>query len=223
MKEMSKSAKADLELVEAIKAKTGRKSEEAFSAIYKKYHDSMLFHFRSLGRDEETAKELVLEAFVKMNNNLDKYNEEVSAFSTWLFKLTQHIFIDNLRKKKDDCLLISDLAITDDENHTVEFEVADADGTPEDKMLTVEKNRRINNIINAMENKELAEVIKMRFFGGMSYEEISQETGKPIGTVKAFLFRAKQILREEFVKADIALPVNNKKKSVKENAELEEA
>lgn len=205
MKEISKSATTDLELVEAIKSEDRRTAEKAFETLYKKYHDSMLFHFRGLVKDEEVAKEIVLEAFMKVSTNLEKFNQETAVFSTWLFKLTQNLFIDRMRKKKEDVVYLTDLATFDEESHAIEYEIKSTDNTPEMKMIAAEKNRKVNDIINAMDNKELIEVVKMRFFEGMSYEEIAKATSKPLGTVKAFLFRAKQILRKEFEKAKVNL------------------
>jgi RNA polymerase sigma-70 factor (ECF subfamily) len=205
MREISKSAATDLELVKAIKNENKAVSEKAFNELYKKYHDSMLFHFKGLVKDEEVAQELVMEAFMKVNVNLEKFNHETAVFSTWLFKLTQNLFIDRMRKKKEDVMYLSDMATYDEESRAIEYEIASTDSTPENKMLVSERNRKINEIINSMENKELSKVIKMRFFEGMSYEEISMETGKPLGTVKAFIFRAKIILRKEFENAYISM------------------
>lgn len=204
-RKISKSATTDLELVEVIKGEDKKASKKAFNALYKKYHDLMLFQFKGLVKDEEVAKELVLEAFVKANANLEKFNQEAAVFSTWLFKLTQNLFIDKMRKKKEDVVFLSDLASFDEESHVIEYEINSEDGTPESTLIATERNKKINDIINAMSNKEMSGVIKMRFFKGMSYEEISKTIGKPLGTVKAFLHRAKYILKKEFVKANISL------------------
>jgi RNA polymerase sigma factor (sigma-70 family) len=205
MKELSKSAMTDLELVKAIQSDDKFVSEKAFSKLFKKYHDSMLFHFKKYIKDEEVAKELILEAFTKVSTNLEKFDEETAVFSTWLFKLTQNLFIDRMRKKKEDVVHLADMANYDEESHAIEFEIECPDGTPESRMLDKERNKKINEIINAMENKELAKVVKMRFFEGMSYEEISKKTDKPLGTVKAFIFRAKAVLKKEFEKANICM------------------
>jgi RNA polymerase sigma factor (sigma-70 family) len=205
MKELSKSAATDLELVKAIQSDDQFASERAFNKLFKKYHDSMLFHFKKYIKDEEVAKELILEAFTKVSTNLEKFDEETAVFSTWLFKLTQNLFIDRMRKKKEDVVHLADMANYDEESHAIEFEIECPDGTPESRMLDKERNKKINEIINAMENKELAKVVKMRFFEGMSYEEISKKTDKPLGTVKAFIFRAKAVLKEEFEKANICM------------------
>lgn len=164
----------------------------------------MLYHFKKLVKNnEDDAKELVLEAFEKMSLNIEKFNQETAVFSTWFFKLTQNIFIDRLRKKKEEVSCISDLAVYDNENNATEFEVEGKEFTPEEELLRSEKNKKILEVINTIENKELVDVIMMRYFDGMSYDEISKATEKPLGTVKAFLFRAKGILKEKFIENKI--------------------
>jgi len=207
-KELSKSAKADLELVEAIK----RGDEKAFEKIFKKYHDSLLFKFAGLAKDEEDAKELVLDAFVKLNTNLEKFDSDTAAFSTWIFKLTRNIFIDNSRslekreRSKTDCL--SSLTSVSDsqesgENKGMEYHFKSDEENPEARMLTKELYKKMDEIINSMENKELSLVIRMNYFDGMSYQDIATEMNKPLGTIKAYLFRAKEILKKEFIEAGI--------------------
>lgn len=207
-KELSKSAKADLELVEAIR----KGDEKAFEKIFNKYYDSLLFKFSGLANDEEDAKELVLDAFIKLNTNLEKFDSNTAAFSTWIFKLTRNIFIDNSRslekreRNKTDCLskLISVSDSQDsDENRGSEYHFKSNDDNPEARMLTKELYKKMDEIIDSMENKELSLVIKMSYFDGMSYQDIANEMNKPLGTIKAYLFRAKEILKKEFTKEGI--------------------
>ena len=69
MREMSKSAETDLTLVTVLRKEKGRSAEIAFEKIYKKYHDPLLFQFGGLIKDKEDAKELILDAFCKLNVN----------------------------------------------------------------------------------------------------------------------------------------------------------
>lgn len=203
MKNLKENLIADLELIKAIQSDDKFASERAFNNLYKKYHDSMLFHFKGIMKNEEMAEDLIMEAFEKMYLNLNKFNKETAAFSTWLFKITQNLLIDRLRKNKGNVVCLSDMVFHDEEGDYIEYNIQCPDDTPEIKLLSFERNKKISEIINAMKNKELAEVIKMRFFEEMTYEEISKKIHKPIGTVKGFIFRAKAILKEEFEKSDI--------------------
>lgn len=208
---MSKNAEADLELVEAIKNENKRTSEKAFEKLFQKYHESMLFRFKELVEGEEVAEELVMDAFVKVSTNIEKFNAENAAFSTWLFKMTQNLFIDRMRREKKEkekiqFTSISRLSTLDKESNTVEYNIPSPETkTPEMEMLIAERNHKVNDAINSIENKELAMVLKMRYFEGMSYEEISEKTGKPLGTIKAFIFRAKEVLKQKLEKESVTL------------------
>ena len=204
MNEMiSVSAKADLELVEAIRKNGGIKAERAFSALFKKYHDMLMFHYRRLIRDEEIVKEVILDAFMKMSKNIGTFDEDAGAFSTWFFKLTHNLFIDEMRKKKDAAILISDMAIASEETGVIEYDIPSPDKNPEVKLLDKEKAKRIRSVIDKMEDKNFAKIIKLRFFEGLTYEEISRMVGKPLGTIKATLFRAKTILKQDLINAKL--------------------
>jgi RNA polymerase sigma-70 factor (ECF subfamily) len=204
VKEVSKSAKEDLTLIEAIRSG----DKKAFDKVFKKYHDSMLFHFRILAKDEEDAKELVLDAFIKMHSNLEKFDSDNSAFSTWFFKLTKNIFIDNLRKKRIQETSISDLTYNSDTLEENTKNTSDAifqneDGNPESKLIDKEQNRKIDEIIDSLNNQNLIDVIKMRYYKNMSYAEIADTMGVTLSCAKLYIFRAKKILKKELTEIGI--------------------
>ena len=203
-KVISKSAEEDLNLVELIKSDNKVKSEMAFSALYKKYFDSLVFHYRNLAKNEEIARELVLKSFLKVSENIDKFDKEKSVFSTWLFCLTSRIFIDFLKKKKENLTYITDLATVDPENDAIEYEIAFT-STPESQIIVNERNKKMHEIIEKIKNREIIQILRLRYFEGLSYQEISLNTNRKLGTIKSFLFRAKQILKEEFENANIGL------------------
>ena len=204
-KTLSKTAKTDLELVNAMRTAGVKESEQAFNKLYKKYHDSVLFHFRGLVNDDEAAQELVNEAFVKMSRKINTFNSETAVFSTWLFRITKNLFIDRTRQKKEEAVSLSDLAVTDGENHIIEFDIESKESNPEMEVIIKERDKRINVIIDSLKSKTLKRIVRLRYFDGMSYDEIAEETELPLGTVKAFLFRAKQELKERFESANIGL------------------
>jgi RNA polymerase sigma factor (sigma-70 family) len=205
VREISRSAKTDLELVRTIRTKSGIESQRAYSRLVNKYRNSMIFRFRGMVNNEDDAFELTQEAFAKMVANLEKFDETNAAFSTWLFKMTRNIFVDFLRKKREHVTSLSDLATYDDENNVTEFNISARDKTPDEIILTKERNLAMKNILNKMDKPELLKVIKMRYFDELSYEEIAEKTGKPLGTVKVYMKRAKESLRIEFSKAGITM------------------
>lgn len=204
-KVLSKTAKTDLELVNAMRTAGAKESERAFNKLYKKYHNSVLFHFKGLVNDDETAQELVNEAFLRVSKKIETFNSETAVFSTWLFRITKNLFIDKTRQKKDKAVFLSDLAVADGENHMIEFDLESHENNPEVDIIIKERNKEINIIIDDLKSENIKQVIRLRYFDGMSYDEIAIETGLPLGTIKAFLFRARQELKERFKSANIEL------------------
>jgi len=208
MGKLSKSASTDLELVNAIRTADGRESTRAFNKLFSKYHDAVLYHFRGLVNDEEVAQELVNDAFLKASQNLDKFNADTAAFSTWFFKLSKNVFIDRTRAKaaearKGSVVSLSDLVVVDNESNSMEFNLECPDNTPEKEIIVAERNKKIAEIISKINKPVIRKVLMMRFYDGMSYEEISDSINIPKGTVKGLLFRAKQVLKEKFEEAHI--------------------
>jgi RNA polymerase sigma-70 factor (ECF subfamily) len=198
MKEMSKKAQADLLLVLAIRKNNDRETQKAFEVLFNKYYKSLLFYFRPRLENEQELEEFVMEVFEKMSINLERFDENLTVFSTWLFKIANNLFIDKLRKKKLDTKVFSQLANFDNEEKEKEFDTPSLERTPEEKLIQKQKLKTINVIVNSISNNEMQTMIKLRFYEGFSYEEIGKETGCPIGTVKAMIHRAKAILKEEF-------------------------
>jgi RNA polymerase sigma-70 factor (ECF subfamily) len=100
---------------------------------------------------------------------------------------------------------MTDLNFINHDGQEVKFELDSPDENPEEKVVTKERNEKIENILNKMKNKSYVNIIRMRFYEDMSYMEIVQRTGKPLGTVKGIIFRAKEILKQEFEKQNISL------------------
>jgi RNA polymerase sigma-70 factor (ECF subfamily) len=198
--EKSKSALLDLELINSIKNESTNSTRKAYNALFDKYYKPMLFHFKGMVNIEEDAVELTQEALIKMSTNIEKFNEEQSAFSTWLFSITKNVFIDFMRRKKEDVTSLSEIGTFNEDSEVVEFDIPCSSLTPEQTMLTKERNVVMMRIINNMEKKEYATLIKMRYFDELSYEEIAEKSNKPLGTVKGYLNRAKELLKKEFEK-----------------------
>ena len=141
--------------------------------------------------DPYEAEDLTIEAFGKAFCNLNQYTCEY-AFSTWLFKIASNNCIDFLRKKKVQYLMI-DARNADDDN-SAPFELPDDKSTPEEQLFDKEKVVQVRNFVNQLK-PHYRQLIELRFYEELSYEEISERLGMPLGTVKAKLFRAKSMLQ----------------------------
>jgi RNA polymerase sigma-70 factor (ECF subfamily) len=181
------SAKAtrDLEIIElALKGE-----EKAYAELLDRYQDSIYFLLLKKIGNENDAEDLMMETFAKAFNNLSQYTP-VYAFSTWLFRIAINNCIDFVRKKKirpqsyDSGVDFHD---PDNPNFT------SSNLSPEDLVIKDQKAAELRDMIKTLKPR-YARLIELRYYQEFSYEEIAEEMQLPLGTVKAQLFRARELL-----------------------------
>ena len=180
--------KEDRQLIQS--ARSG--DEKAFEKLLKKYRNLVYSVMVRMVRNPQEAEDLTQEAFIKAFGALQSFNEEY-AFSTWLMKIASNNCIDFLRKKKLRTQSIDEPVKYKDES--LQFELQDHEPTPERNMLNTERSRMINDAIEALP-KRYREVIVLRHKEEKSYEEIAELLHLPLGTVKARIFRAREMLNK---------------------------
>lgn len=180
-------AKRDYALVRAA-IDTG--SQRAYTELLHNYRDSLYMLMYKMVNDPYDAEDLTIEAFDKAFKNLHQYTDDY-AFSTWLFKIASNNCVDFLRKKKLHLFTIDRHG--DDEDNNFVFEINDDRLNPEESLFFKEKNEQIRDFVNQLK-PHYRELIELRYYEDMSYEEIAQTLNLPLGTVKAKLFRAKEML-----------------------------
>ena len=182
----SSRAQEDLELV--AKAKEG--DQNAFSKLMARYRDSIFFMVLKMVNNKEDANDLTVETFAKAFEKLEKYQPEY-AFSTWLFRVATNNCIDFIRKKKLNTMSIHGMMDEDGEDKTLQIkaDVLNPEETSIKKQQTEELKLLIENLPIRYRN-----LITLRYFDELSYEEIAQQLDLPLGTVKAQLFRARYLL-----------------------------
>ena len=113
-------------------------------------------------------------------------------FSTWLFKIASNNCIDHIRKKRINALSL-DAGYTNSDGETMEINIADGKLDPEETMEKMERVKKMREVVTKLKPR-YRELVELRYFKELSYEEISQELDIPLGTVKAQLFRAREFL-----------------------------
>lgn len=181
-------AKAEIFLL-VQQAKKG--DELAFGQLMDRYRMSVYYLILRMVKNEDDAEDLTIEVFSKVFFNLNMY-AETHSFSTWLFKIASNHSIDFLRKKKNKQRPIKiDQPLNNETNWY--FELASNDPNPETLMMIKQKENAIKEIIELLP-EEIRIVIKMRVFDEMPYKEIASTLGIAIGTIKARLFRGRNML-----------------------------
>jgi RNA polymerase sigma-70 factor (ECF subfamily) len=165
--------------------------EEAFGVLVRRYQRRLTAFLGQLVGDLELARELSQEAFVRAWGALDRFDPRY-RFSTWLFRIAHNLGIDQLRRRR---LQTVSLYRTDSEGSEVEVVVPDLDKDPlghlENRALAAELRQVIEEL-----RPEYRELVLLRHFAGLSYQEIADIKEMPLGTVKNKLFRAHSVLRK---------------------------
>ena len=184
----SESKAQDLLLIEnALKG-----DQAAYQKLMKKYHQLINNLIFRMIKNKEDVDDLVQEAFIKAFNSLDKFDKQFS-FSTWLFKIATNNCIDYLRKKKLNTFSIDKEISTGEDDY--QFEIPDEDYVPDKNILDSERKKILGDAIENLPGKYKT-VILMRHKDEMDYEEIAKKLKLPLGTVKAHIFRGRELLNK---------------------------
>ncbi|HYM61427.1 MAG TPA: sigma-70 family RNA polymerase sigma factor [Thermoanaerobaculia bacterium] len=165
---------------------------DRFSDLVRRYEKRIVNYVYRITHRYEEAHDLTQEIFVKVFLALDRYDPKYQ-FSTWLFRIAQNSAIDALRKKG--IMEVPLARPTEDEPGGKEREFAD-DGVSPYRAL---KNKELRSAIGqAVENlpPDYRELIQLRHYAELSYEEIALMKRLPLGTVKNKLFRARNLLKD---------------------------
>ena len=165
--------------------------EGAFGVLVRRYQRRLTAFLSQLVGDIELARELSQEAFVRAWSALERFNPKY-RFSTWLFRIAHNLGIDQLRRRR---LQTTPLYRTDSEGDEVEVVVPDLDKDPLGHLENRALASELRGVIEGL-RPEYHELVLLRHFGGLSYQEIADFTEMPLGTVKNKLFRAHSVLRK---------------------------
>lgn len=178
----------DLGLIE--RAKKG--DESAFRMLLRKYERSVFTICLRMVRNREEAEDLAQESFVKVFSMLERYNPTY-AFSSWLFKITSNLCIDSMRKRRIEGVPMDEPVQSDKGAYVRQYESNGDD--PETAAIKKERAGYLTQAINNLPPHYKLMVL-LRHQEGLSYEEIAATVGVPLGTVKARIHRARQMLRK---------------------------
>jgi len=168
----------------------------SYRAILKKYHDQVYSLLYRMVHDKDEVEDLTQEAFIKAFNSLKNFNEEF-AFSTWLYKIATNNCIDYIRKRKLQTFSIDKPLESKDGEFS--FEIPDSTYEPDKTLIAGQRSKILEEAVNALPEK-YRQVILMRHTEDKDYQEIADELKLPLGTVKAHIFRARDILYRQLKK-----------------------
>ena len=185
----SLSAAADCDLV--TRAADGR--EDGFEELVRRYQRPIAAYVYRMVGDYEAALDLTQEVFIKVYNSLRRYRSEFK-FSTWIYKIAHNSAVDHLRRRggREQALL------REFDGEQYDLPIESRRPSPEQESERAERRAEIEQVVSGLPSA-YRELVVLRHSHDLSYDEISEVTGLPLGTVKNRLFRAREVMRREFV------------------------
>ena len=171
--------------------------EGSFEELVRRYQRPISAYVYRMVGDYDSALDLTQEIFIKVYSSLSRYRAEFK-FSTWIYKIAHNSAVDHLRRTatREQSLINGN----DGDN----FELPIESGRPNPEQESERKERRIEieGVVRTLPS-HYRELIILRHSQDLTYEEIVEVTGLPLGTVKNRLFRAREMMRQQFVEKGI--------------------
>jgi RNA polymerase sigma-70 factor (ECF subfamily) len=181
---------ADYELV--ARALTG--TDTSFEELVRRYQRPIVSYVYRMTGDYDAALDLTQEVFIKVYGSLARYRAEFK-FSTWIYRIAHNAAIDYLRRCGP---RTQELETEDGYVRPIPSGVL----TPEQESEHKERRAEIEDVIRQLP-AAYRELIILRHGHDLSYDEIAEVTGLPLGTVKNRIFRAREAMRSPLIERGI--------------------
>ncbi len=173
-----------MEIKEAIN-KAKQNDQKAFNYLLDVFWDDVYgFQLKRIN-NENDAEDITIQTFSKAFDKIATFNDQYK-FKTWLITISKNIHIDLIRKEKK--------SISTDNDDTI-YKVLDESPSPEDIIITEQNLAKLLRDLKKLK-PHYQEVINLRYFQELSYQEIANALNEPISNIKVKLLRAKKLLAE---------------------------
>lgn len=170
--------------------------QRAYAELLTRYRESVYFTMLKMCNNKDDAEDLTIEAFGRAFKKLNQYSPDF-AFSTWLFKIASNNAIDFLRKKKQTFAISLDNKVDNTEGGDYSTNIKSYTPDPEEAFIKKQKIENLRILVDNLKPK-YKEMIELFYFQELSHEEIANKLHLPLGTIKAQLFRARELLYNAF-------------------------
>lgn len=159
-----------------------------YETLFDRYRRQLYAAIVSRCCDEQGAGDIIQETYVKAYFNLPRYNTNYT-FGQWVYTIARNLFIDYARRKRSAGSTISIDNITAGERINPACDMPN----PEERIISRQRSRLLDNLMEELP-PHYRTMIELRFIREYSYEEIAEQLGMPIGTVKTQIHRARERL-----------------------------
>ncbi len=172
--------------------------EGSFEELVKRYQRPIAAYVYRMVGDYDAALDVTQEIFIKVYGSLSRYRPEFK-FSTWIYKIAHNSAVDHLRRNAGRERSL----VTGTEGDQYDLPIESGNMSPEQESEREERRLEIELVVRSLP-AAYRELIVLRHSQDLTYEEIVEVTGLPLGTVKNRLFRAREMMRQLFLDRGIA-------------------
>lgn len=176
-------------------ARVQQGDKRAFEVLVLKYRHRIFSLVSRFVRDPDEVQDVVQEAFIKAYRAIGGFRGE-SAFYTWLYRIAANTAKNHLvsRARRPPG---ADLDVEDAEQLDAAWALRDVED-PESLLMTEQLREAVEAAIRRLP-EDLRTALMLREFEGLSYEEIAEVMGCPVGTVRSRIFRAREAVDDEIL------------------------
>lgn len=166
---------------------------DSFEELVRRYQRPITgYVFRMIG-DYDSALDVTQEVFIKVYNSLARYSPEYK-FSTWLYRIAHNAAVDHMRRNS----VATQSLEAENADGSYQLQLESRAASPEQDRERTEWRNEIDAVVKCLPTP-YRDLILLRHGRDLSYDEIAEVTGLPLGTVKNRLFRAREMMRELFI------------------------
>lgn len=162
-------------------------NQKAFSDLLNFYWKEVYRFQLSKGQNDDEAEDLTIKTFARAFDKIDTFDVKYQ-FKTWLFTISNNLYIDQMRKKKTETISIH-------KNPIEIHKIMDEDPSPADQLIQEQNLAQLKAYIQQLK-PHYQVVINLRYFQDLSYKEMAEKIGEPMNNIKVKLLRAKKLLAE---------------------------
>jgi len=156
----------------------------AFENLFQQYKNLVFKNAYLITGSREEAEDVLQEVFVSVWRSRLTFNSNKGKLTTWLHKITINRCLERKRKKKLPFVSLEKVDLPQTQSS-------------DEVLVSRQEYERLIEVMNSLDIKHRV-VLVLRYFNDMSYEEIAQTVGVPLGTVKSRINQALKLLRRQF-------------------------
>lgn len=169
-----------------------RGSHKAYSDLMAFYREPLYLLLLRMTHNTTTASDLTVDTFSKAFCQLHRY-APTGSFSSWLFSIGVNTYIDYVRRRRIETVSLNSVQRTGGGDF-VEYQIPSGQLNPEENMMRMERDSALREVVDKLK-QPYRQIVEMRYYDEMSYEQIAEKLQIPIGTVKIRLLRAKNLMQ----------------------------